>query len=280
MRGMSRCFVRELFFFFFQAEDGIRDTSVTGVQTCALPILRDRVLYNLILFALLLVASAPLFGEISLGLEKLIIVNVGLSSISIFGIIIAIFIGIGLVSKEIEKRTLYTILYRPVRRWEFITGKYLGLLLTLVVNAAFMTFGFFVALLVVTRHLVREDAGFLVAIYFIILQFFIVTAITLLFSSFSSPIFSAIFAFALFVIGTFSDDLRNFAAIAEGVTKWLATGAAWVVPNFSSLNVILQAAHGQHIRGQLILFNTVYSLLYSAAAIALAVIIFERRNLK
>jgi len=241
---------------------------------------RDRVLYNLILFALLLVASAPLFGEISLGLEKLIIVNIGLSSISIFGIIIAIFIGIGLVSKEIEKRTLYTILSRPVRRWEFITGKYLGLLLTLVVNAAFMTFGFFVALLVVTRHLVREDAGFLVAIYFIILQFFIVTAITLLFSSFSSPIFSAIFAFALFVIGTFSDDLRNFAAIAEGVTKWLATGAAWLVPNFSSLNVILQAAHGQHIRGQLILFNTVYSLLYSAAAIALAVIIFERRNLK
>ena len=129
-------------------------------------------------------------------------------------------------------------------------------------------------------HLVRADAGFLVAIYFIILQFFIVTAITLLFSSFSSPIFSAIFAFALFVIGTFSDDLRNFAAIAEGATKWLATGAAWVVPNFSSLNVILQAAHGQHIRGQLILFNTVYSLLYSAAAIALAVIIFERRNLK
>lgn len=241
---------------------------------------RDRVLYNLILFALLLVASAPLFGEISLGLEKLIIVNVGLSSISIFGIIIAIFIGIGLVSKEIEKRTLYTILSRPVRRWEFITGKYLGLLVTLVVNAAFMTCGFFVALLVVTRHFVREDAGFLVAIYFIILQFFIVTAITLLFSSFSSPIFSAIFAFALFVIGTFSDDLRNFAAIAEGVTKWLATGAAWVVPNFSSLNVIQQVAHGESIRGQLVLFNTIYSLLYSAAAIALAVIIFERRNLK
>ncbi len=241
---------------------------------------RDRVLYNLILFALLLVASAPLFGQISLGLEKLIIVNVGLSSISIFGIIIAIFIGIGLVSKEIEKRTLYTILSRPVRRWEFITGKYLGLLLTLVVNTAFMTVGFFVALLVVTRHFVGEDTGFLVAIYFIILQFFMVTAITLLFSSFSSPIFSAIFAFALFVIGTFSDDLRNFAAISQGMTRWLATGAAWVVPNFSSLNVILQVAHGEHIRGQLILFNTIYSLLYSAAAIALAVIIFERRNLK
>ena len=79
---------------------------------------RDRVLYNLILFVLLLVASAPLFSQISIGLERLILVNVGLSSISLFGVIIAIFVGIGLVSKEIEKKTLYTILSRPVRRWE------------------------------------------------------------------------------------------------------------------------------------------------------------------
>ena len=85
---------------------------------------RDRVLYNLVVFVLLLLASAPLFGQISIGLERLILINVGLTSISLFGIIIAIFIGIGLVSKEIEKRTLYTILSRPVRRWEFIVGKY------------------------------------------------------------------------------------------------------------------------------------------------------------
>src|SRR5438046_3883923 len=128
---------------------------------------RDRVLYNLILFVLLLVASAPLFGEVSIGLEKIILVNVGLSAISLFGIIIAIFIGIGLVSKEIEKKTLYTILSRPVRRWEFIAGKYLGLLLTLVVNAAFMTIGFFIALLAVTRTFTRDDPGFFVALYFI-----------------------------------------------------------------------------------------------------------------
>ncbi|HET9364795.1 MAG TPA: ABC transporter permease subunit, partial [Candidatus Angelobacter sp.] len=96
---------------------------------------RDRVLYNLILFVLLLVASAPLFGQISIGIERLILVNVGLSSISLFGVIIAILVGIGLVAKEIEKKTLYTILSRPVRRWEFIVGKYCGLLMTLVVNA-------------------------------------------------------------------------------------------------------------------------------------------------
>lgn len=241
---------------------------------------RDRVLYNLVLFALLLVATAPLFGEISIGLERLILVNVGLSAISLFGIIIAIFIGIGLVSKEIEKKTLYTLLSRPVRRWEFIAGKYLGLLMTLVVNAAFMTVGFYIALLVVSRGLGKDDAGLLVAIYFIILEFFIVTAITLLFSSFSSPILAAIFSFALFAIGSFAEDLRNFAALATGATRWLATGAAYLVPNFSALNVISQVAHSQSVGGRLVLMNTLYALLYSLTATIAAILIFERRNLK
>jgi ABC-type transport system involved in multi-copper enzyme maturation permease subunit len=241
---------------------------------------RDRVLYNLILFALLLVATAPLFGEISIGVERLILVNVGLSAISLFGVVIAIFIGIGLVSKEIEKKTLYTILSRPVHRWEFIAGKFTGLLMTLTVNAMFMMIGFYVALLVVSHGLTGDDAGLLLAIYFIILEFFVMTALTLLFSTFSSPIFAAIFAFALFIIGTFAEDLRNFAALSHGVIRWLATGAAYVVPNFASLNVISQAAHSQFPGGKLVLLNTVYALVYSAAATAAAVLIFERRNLK
>jgi ABC-type transport system involved in multi-copper enzyme maturation permease subunit len=241
---------------------------------------RDRVLYNLVLFVLLLVASAPLFSQISIGLEKLMLVNVGLSSISLFGVIIAIFVGIGLVSKEIEKKTLYTILSRPVRRWEFIAGKYLGLLLTLVVNAALMTVGFYVALLIFIGGLKKADAMLLAAIYFILLQFMIMVAVTLLFSTFSTPIFSAIFAFALFVIGTFGEDLKNFAAMSHGATKWLATAAAYVMPNFASLNVIAQVAHDQSVSAHLVIFNTVYAVLYSIAVTTAAVLIFERRNLK
>jgi ABC-type transport system involved in multi-copper enzyme maturation permease subunit len=241
---------------------------------------RDRVLYNLIFFVLLLVASAPLFGQISIGLEKLILVNVGLSSISLFGVIIAILIGIGLVSKEIEKKTLYTILARPVRRWEFIVGKYFGLLMTLVVNTAFMTIGLYIALLVTAHGLHRGDALLLAAIYCIVLQFMIMVALTLLFSSFSTPIFSAIFAFALFVIGTFAEDLKNFAAMSHGITKWLTTAAAYLVPNFATLNLISQAAHEQPVSGSLIWWNTIYALVYSGAVIAASVLIFERRNLK
>jgi ABC-type transport system involved in multi-copper enzyme maturation permease subunit len=241
---------------------------------------RDRVLYNLILFVLLLVAGAPLFGAISIDIERLVLINVSLSSISLFGVIIAIFIGIGLVAKEIEKKTLYTTLSRPVRRWEFILGKYFGLMLTLVVNALLMTVGFYAALLITAHKLTPADARLLVAVYFIILQFLMVTAITLLFSSFSTPIFSAVFAFALFAIGSFADDLRNFAATARAPVGWLATAAAYAVPNIASLNVISQVAHDQSISGSLVGFNTLYALLYSAAVTAGAVLIFERRNLK
>jgi ABC-type transport system involved in multi-copper enzyme maturation permease subunit len=241
---------------------------------------RDRVLYNLIVFVLLVMASVPLFSAISIDIERVVLINVGLSSMSFFGIVIAIFIGIGLVSKEMEKKTLYTILSRPVRRWEFIVGKYCGLLMTLVVNALMMTVGVFAALSIIQLKLTRADARLLVAIYFIILGFLMMTSITLLFSSFSTPIFSAIFAFALFAIGTFADDLHNLAANTHGITKWFATAAVYAVPNFSSLNVISRAAHDQSVSGSLVLANTLYALLYSAAVTAGAVLIFERRNLK
>ncbi len=241
---------------------------------------RDRVLYNLIAFALLMIGGAVLVGQVSIGIERLVVINLGLTAISLFGIVIAIFIGIGLVSKEIEKRTLYTILSRPVRRWEFIAGKFFGLTGTLVVNASLMGVGVFAALLYVSHHLQKSDGWVLVALYFIILQFIIVTALTLFFSSFSSPLLSAVFAFSLFVIGTFSEDLRGFAAVAHGATGWLATGASYLVPNIAALNVIGSVAHDQPVAGGLVLYNTGYALLYSAMAVCGAVLVFERRNLK
>ena len=241
---------------------------------------RDRVLYNLIAFAVLLSGAAIFVGQISIQIERLVVVNLGLTAVSLFGIVIAIFIGIGLVSKEIEKRTLYTMLSRPVRRGEFIVGKFLGLAGTLMVNTFFMAIGVFGALLYVAHKFTAPDALILVALYFIILEFLIICALALLFSSFSSPLLSAVFAFSLFVIGSFADDLRGFAALTHGLTRWLATGAAYLVPNFSALNVISAVAHAQPIGLQLILQNTLYALFYTAMTLSAAVLIFERRNLK
>jgi ABC-type transport system involved in multi-copper enzyme maturation permease subunit len=241
---------------------------------------RDRVLYNLIAFALLLSGASILVGQISIDIERLVVINLGLTAVSLFGLVIAIFIGIGLVSKEIDKKTLYTVLSRPVKRWEFIVGKFFGLTGTLAVNTFFMAIGVFAALLYVSHHFQHSDGWVLVALYFIILQFVIITSLALLFSSFSSPLMAAVFAFSMFVIGSFAEDLRGFAAMTHGVTRWLAVAAAYLVPNFSALNVISSVAHENPVSGQLIFYNSAYAFVYSAMALCGAVLIFERRNLK
>ena len=241
---------------------------------------RDRVLYNLIAFALLLSGAAIFVGQISIDIERLVVINLGLSAVSMFGIVIAIFIGIGLVSKEIEKRTLYTMLSRPVRRWEFIIGKFFGLAGTLVVNTFFMAIGVFGALLYVAHKFTKPDALIFVALYFVILEFLIICSLSLLFSSFSTPLLSAVFTFSLFVIGSFADDLRRFAGLTTGITRWFATIAAYLVPNFSALNVISAVAHQQSPGWPLVLQNTLYALFYTAMVLSGAVLIFERRNLK
>jgi ABC-type transport system involved in multi-copper enzyme maturation permease subunit len=241
---------------------------------------RDRVLYNLIVFALLIVGSALLFGQISISIERIVLINMGLTSISLFGIVISIFIGIGLVWKEIERRTLYTVLAHPVKRWEFIFGKYLGLLGTLTLNAILMAIGFFAALLYLSHAFSRPDLYILVAIYFILLQFMVMTAVAMLYSTYSSPLLSSIFAFCTFVIGTFSEDLHTFAAGATGVAKWVITVVAYLIPNFSSLNVISQVAHGTPVAPALVLHNTVYAVTYSLVLLLCAAAIFENRNFK
>ena len=241
---------------------------------------RDRVLYNLVFFALLLVAMAPLLGEISIGVQRVLLINLSLSAISIFGIVISIFVGISLVSKEIEKRTLYPVLTRPVGRGEFILGKYCGLLGTLLVNTAAMTVGFYIALMLMTRDFTHSDANILIAVYFLFLEFVVIIGLSLLFSSFSSPLLSALFALSMFVAGAFAADLRAFAAMAHGPEGWLARAASYVIPNLASLNVITRVSHDQSIPAALVGYNTLYTALYATATISGAVLIFSRRDLK
>jgi len=241
---------------------------------------RDRVLYNLVFFALLLVALAPLLGQISAGVQRVLLINLSLSAISIFGTLIAIFLGISLVSKEIERRTLYPVLARPVARGEFIVGKYFGLAGTLLVNTGAMSAGFYLAVFLMTGRLGRSDANVLIAIYFILLQFLVIIGLALLFSSFSSAMLSALFAFSLFVAGTFAGDLRGFAQSVHGPQSWLASITSYVIPNLASLNVITRVAHDQFISAELVGYNTLYALLYTGVAVSGAALIFSRRNLK
>src|SRR5215831_5122108 len=241
---------------------------------------RDRVLYNLVVFAAIMCAAAVLIGEVSIAVEKLMVINLGLASISLLGVIIAVLAGIGLVSKEIEKRTLYTLLSRPVRRWEFILGKYLGLVGTLAVNTVLMGIGLFAAIAYVSRGLHPVDWWVLAALYFIILQVLIVCSLSILFSTFSSTLLSSLFSFALFLVGSLHRDLTAIAQAAHGLQSWLVMAATYVVPNISTLNIATSVAHGQPVARALIVYNTLYSIGYVATAVSAAVLIFERRDLK
>jgi ABC-type transport system involved in multi-copper enzyme maturation permease subunit len=152
--------------------------------------------------------------------------------------------------------------------------------MTLTVNALLMSVGFFAAVMYVSHGLGRGDLSLVTAIYFILLEYVLITALALLFSTFSTPVFSSIFAFAIFVVGTFAEDLRGFAQMATGATRWMMTGAAYLVPNFAALNIISQVAHNTAVEPKLILLNTLYVMAYTAAVLTAAVWIFERRNLK
>jgi Cu-processing system permease protein len=242
---------------------------------------RDRVLYNLVFFGLLMIGAAILMGDISIGIHRLVIVNLGLSAISIIGLVMAVFIGVGLVYKEIEKRTLYTLLARPVKRWQFLVGKYAGLLLTLLVNTSFMTLGLAIALYWVGRPFVRSDVTVLVAVYFILLELALVTALALFFSCFSSPMLSTLFTLAIYITGVFAADIRDFGQLTkspliEGFTSVLY----YLVPNFHNFNAIEAAGYGQFVPFSLIWQNTLYTILYAALVLIASSAIFSRRNLK
>jgi len=215
------------------------------------------------------------------GVEQIILITLGLTSISVFGLLIAIFIGIDLVSKEIERRTIYNILSKPVSRPEFILGKYLGLLLTLFVNTAIMTAGFYAALFYQKRALLLDDLRFLGAVYFILLELAIVVGIAVVFSCISTPVLSAVYTFCLYVIGNFSADLRAFGQEAQSaLLGTLCDVLYYLLPNFGDFNVISQVAHAEKIPGYLWLGNSLYALLYIAALLGMAVLIFEEREFR
>lgn len=242
---------------------------------------RDRVLYNLIFFALLMIGSAVLVGQISIDIEQTVIATLGLSAISFIGLLIAIFIGVGLVYKEMDKRTLYALLAKPVRRWEFLLGKFGGLVLTLVVNTAAMAAGLFFALLYVKHSLARADAVLLVAVYFIALKLALVVAMALLFSSATTPLLAILYTAGLYIAGQFIQQMRGLRpdllnpAVAK-IMRWLS----YVLPNFSNFDVVGEAAHGHAVPGRLILQNTEYTVLYCAILLVVAATVFSRRDLK
>ena len=240
---------------------------------------RDRVLYNLVLFVLLITASAIFLGELTAGQEARTIINLGLSAMLVFGAFISIFVGVSLVSKEIEKRTVFAIFSKPIGRGEFIVGKYSGLCLTLLVNVLIMGVGVSLALLYVGGG--NLALSIWATIFLIFLELTILTAVAILFSSFSSPALSALLTFFIFIIGHFSSSLRDFAGNLGSVgAKFFFNAIYYLLPNLSFFSFVTNAAHGGVPNAPMLGGAILYAGFYIVILLAATILIFSHRNFK
>lgn len=252
---------------------------------------RDRVPYNLVLFSVLLIASSYLLGQLTAGQDVKIVKDLGLAAISVFGLFIAIFIGIGLVSKEVERRSIYALLSKPVSRSQFIAGKYLGLVLTLAVNITVMVVALYIVLGYLSWQETAEykavwdapgpDPAMLKAVFLIFIELMLVTALALFFSTFSTPMLSAVLTFGLYVAGHFNSDLKNFDKVVNSQAAiWLSRGMYHVLPDLSAFDVKTEVVHGLPVPMGYLASTTAYGLTYVTALLLVATLIFSRRDFK
>lgn len=240
---------------------------------------RDRVLYNLIVFVLLITVSAVFLSELSGGHAGRVITNLGLTAILFIGTFIAIFVGVSLVWKEIEKRTVFSIFAKPVGRTEFLVGRYLGLAATLFVNIAVMGAGLSLALLFVGDRPLA--AAIWPAILLIFLELSVTTAVAILFSSFSTPALSAMLTFLIFVIGHFSSTIKELAgALASPAAKAIVEAIYYGLPNYSVFSFITETSNYMLPTGRMMAGAVAYAFGLTAVVLSIASIVFSRRDMK
>lgn len=252
---------------------------------------RDRVPFSIVVFAVLLMAATYLIGQLTAGQDVKIVKDLGLAALSIFGLVIAVFIGIGLVSKEVERRSIYALLAKPVSRDQFLIGKYLGLVLTLAVNLGAMTLAFYAVLLVMNATApagIRAawlapamDPRLLIAILLTFGELMIVTAVAVFFSTFSSPLLSAVLTLGLWVAGHFNADLRNFAAVVDQpVAVYLARALYYLLPNLAPFNVRAEVVYAMPVSASHVVLTMGYAVVYVGAVLLGALAIFRKRDFK
>lgn len=263
---------------------------ITVAHNTFIEAIRDRVLYSLLIFALLMILSSLIIAGISGEQYNKIVKDLGLTAISIIGIMLSVFLGMGLVYKEIEKKTVYNIFSKPIKRYEFILGKYLGLSFTLLVITVGMAIILFLLVLYTElryQGLVEFYYGgqhfgeFFNAIYFQYLEFLIIIGIAIIFSSFTTPILSVLFTFLIFAIGRFSSDIKLFAEeIKNPVSAVFAEVVYRIIPNLEKFNTRSEAVYGGGLNLEFILFTTAYALIYTIGLLLLSMIIFEKKEFK
>jgi len=251
---------------------------LTIAQMAFTETVRDKILYSILVFALAMIGSSTILVTLSVGGEGRIVRNLGLACITLFGLFIAVFIGINLVSREIERRTIFSLLSKPVRRAEFLVGKFLGLGLTLAVNLGIMAAGLMVLAWALEDHWTPR---ILLAIGFTFLELLILTAFAILFSTFSTPTLSAIYTLLVFVIGRLSADLMEFASQFGGPSlKATVNVLYYLLPNLAQFNLSSAVVNRLPLDPWVLTLTAIYGVLYVAGILSVAIAVFQRRDFR
>jgi ABC-type transport system involved in multi-copper enzyme maturation permease subunit len=237
--------------------------------------IRDRVLYLLLVFAVLLIAVSRLLSLLTVGSEVKIVKDVGLSAISLFGVLTAVFVGVSKVFKEIELRTVYTLLDNPVRRWQFVVGKFVGLVTVLSLNVLIM----FLVLAAVLLVYGEPPWPLLPAVCLILVELGIITAFALLFSCLTNPILAAVWTFAVYVSGHLSWSLLLLREkIVSAAGRALCDLFYWLLPNLELLNIKAEVVHQLALPPARVPLAILYGVSYTVIVLVAACYAFERKD--
>jgi len=239
---------------------------------------RDKVLYSILLFTVGLIAVSLALQEVTVGDQDKVVRSVAQGAIDAMASIIAMFLGVSLVWKEVERKTIYTILSKPVSRWMFILGKYLGMVLTLAIEIAILMAVYTLCMVLqqeMPPSVVYVSAGML------LLELMLLTAWATLFSTYSSPMTAGAFTLAVFVIGHLADDLWYFGQQASSAALQHSSELIyWALPNFEVFSIREHAVHHLEVPWSQVWGAAGYGLLYTTAVLSLAMLIFSRRDLR
>lgn len=239
---------------------------------------RSRVLYTLLFFAMALIGTGMLLSTLSYVERDRILQDVGFAAIRVFGVAIAIFVGIGLVHREVDRRTVYTILSKPIARSEFLLGKYLGLLATLLLQVVVMGACFAGVSWLAEAPLTAAHAAALAGIG---LELAVVVALALLFSSITTPMLASFFTAGMWLVGNLTRDLRALGAQSDAASVAQVTELLYrALPDLKAFGFASHAAHGHPLASSDLLLPAVYGLGYVVLALGVAVLAFERRDFR
>jgi ABC-type transport system involved in multi-copper enzyme maturation permease subunit len=243
--------------------------------------IRQRLAVNLLVFAVALVIASLTISALTFGEQYRIIVDLGLSSMEIFGTLIATFLGAGLIAHDVERRSVYPVIAKPVSRTQYVVGRYLGLLATTTLNLLVMALVFTAVLGIYLGGLgFLGDSPFLLVLLSMVVQFAMVAAVATLFSAFTTTTLAAIFTLSLVVAGHLASDLVRYWSTKGTWAGRVGTALYAVVPNLEALNLKEAMVYKDAVAGSFAITGLGYGLAYAAAVLAFAAAIFSRRDLR